>query len=91
MSSCEHRRAYARERTRKINAFVRSYKVGKRCALCPESDARKLVFHHRDPATKLFNLSTARDHSEELIIAEIAKCVLWCRSCHVKYHCKKTS
>ena len=72
--------------------FVRVQKIGKQCALCGENDVTKLCFHHLDPATKLFTLANSRDRTEDAIIEEIAKCVLWCKKCHSNYHNpKKTS
>lgn len=45
---------------------------------------RALEFHHKDPTTKLFNLSAAnmRRYSLEEVLAEVAKCELVCANCH---------
>ena len=49
-----------------------------------------LVFHHLDPATKLFDISWAlcmtRKIWLEQLLQEVDKCQLLCRSCHVKLH-----
>lgn len=41
---------------------------------------------HRDPATKLNNVSTlaGNEHSYEVILNEINKCDLLCANCHSK-------
>jgi hypothetical protein len=66
-------------------AFVQEQKLGKVCAHCGESNIRLLVFHHVDPATKLFEVGPSyRDN--QAILDEIAKCILLCKSCHSKHH-----
>ena len=66
--------------------FIRAQKLGKVCAMCGESDTTKLVFHHSNPATKRMAVSNMVGYSESAILAEIAKCVLWCRPCHMRHH-----
>lgn len=40
-------------------------------------------WHHRDPSTKLFNMASAhRIKDREKILAEAAKCDLYCSNCH---------
>lgn len=92
----EHKHAGTRmarklARRRAVTEFIRQQKVGKQCALCGENDAKRLVFHHRDPATKLFSLgdTNTRPETLERIIEEIGKCVLWCKPCHDKYHAQR--
>jgi hypothetical protein len=76
-----------RIRRKALTEFITSQKLGKQCALCGEDHVTKLVFHHVDPATKLFAVSDiSRLYSEPAILAEIAKCVVWCRGCHSDYH-----
>ena len=81
----EYRREHDRERRARAQEFILQQRLGKVCALCSESNVTKLVFHHVDPATKLFTIGSAT-RSMKAIIEEIAKCVLWCRSCHTTYH-----
>jgi len=71
-----------------LTEFTTQQKIGKRCALCGESDAVKLVFHHRDPATKSFGISNVGGRTREAILEEMKKCVLWCKACHTAYHHK---
>jgi hypothetical protein len=77
----------ARELVRRkiLGDFVLQQKLGKRCDLCREDDVTKLVFHHVDPTTKLFSVGSA-NRSIKAIVEELAKCVLWCKKCHNKYH-----
>lgn len=59
------------------------------CVVCGESFQQALDWHHRDPETKSFPISTAiagRTRSEEEILAEIDKCVCLCKNCHAKFH-----
>ena len=70
----------------KRQEFVQGILAGKTCAKChKESNPRKLLFHHVDPSTKRFTVGSCR-YSEAAILDEIAKCVIWCRSCHGKFH-----
>ena len=67
--------------------FILEQKTGKVCATCGESDTTKLLFHHVDKATKCFTLGGAgKYYSKTTILAEIAKCVILCRSCHSRLH-----
>jgi len=77
-----------KEQACKRRDFVREQKVGKQCARCGEDDTTKLVFHHRDPATKLFDIGRFSGRTETGILEEIAKCDILCNSCHVSLHRK---
>jgi hypothetical protein len=67
--------------------FLAQQKAGKVCTMCHrEADPRKLLFHHVDPATKLFTVGAHTGRSIQALIAEIAKCVIWCKPCHTKHH-----
>ena len=84
----EHPEARAEGNKRHHNArteFGRAQKLGKVCAHCGEADIDKLHFHHVDPTTKLFEIGPSY-RSDADILAEIAKCILLCRSCHTRYH-----
>lgn len=56
------------------------------CQHCGIDDWRVLVFHHRDPETKSFELSSAGHRSKELVDAEMAKCDILCHNCHNILH-----
>ena len=68
--------------------YLQRYKIGKKCACCPENTPCCLVFHHRDGDDKMFGIS--RGVTKKLSIAsleiEIAKCTLVCANCHAKIH-----
>lgn len=68
-----------RDRHRQL---VAEYKAEKGCAACSESTPEVLVFHHRDPSTKVYNISTIYRRSEKVIWKEIAKCDVLCQNCH---------
>ena len=68
---------------------VRAYKKEVGCASCGYKDNPDILhFHHRDPNTKVNNVSRmlGKNHSMEKIKAEIEKCDLLCISCHHKHH-----
>lgn len=57
------------------------------CVRCGEADPVVLDFHHRDPATKLRDISSMRQTGEEQgLREEIAKCDVLCCNCHRKIH-----
>lgn len=58
------------------------------CEHCGEDDPIVLEFHHRDPATKEFNISDGIRYSIKRIEAEIEKCIVLCANCHRRLHHK---
>ena len=72
--------------TRKRNAHVKNESKKSGCVMCGyKEDLRRLHFHHRDPATKKFNLARCPYHYVRTIREEIAKCDVLCEDCHRKY------
>lgn len=67
-------------------AYWATYKAGKGCADCGETDWRVLEFDHLPEHEKAFTIAHAIKqtgyYSDEDIAAEIAKCEVVCRSCH---------
>jgi hypothetical protein len=66
--------------------------LGGVCQACGEDHPATLQFHHRDPSTKLFGISTKvlatpKKFPWEVVVAEIEKCDLLCANCHAKHHC----
>jgi hypothetical protein len=63
---------------------------------CGETHPSALQFHHRDPSTKLFaitskELSTPKKRPwDTVIVPELDKCELLCSNCHFKHHSKLT-
>jgi len=62
------------------------YKGGK-CIVCGYSRcARALAFHHLDPLTKSFSISSNHGRKWATIQEELDKCVLLCQNCHAEVH-----
>ena len=65
------------------------YKGG-RCILCGyDKCERALVFHHRDPTTKKFQICSGHSRSWDSVKAELEKCDLLCANCHAEQHSKE--
>ena len=65
--------------------FIRHAKSGG-CSQCGEKTPVCIDFHHIDPTTKLFNISSRLSKSIKTLWNEIAKCTLLCANCHRKLH-----
>lgn len=65
----KRRRQQARER------------LGAKCARCPAVD--DLDFDHIDPGTELFEIASGIQKRAEIFWAEVDKCQLLCRPCHL--------
>lgn len=61
------------------------------CQICGEKDHRCLVFHHRDPRDKLFQITqNTWSRKQDILEAEIAKCDVLCANCqHRLLHKRK--
>ena len=61
------------------------------CSVCGEKDPQCLDFHHKESRDKKYNIAymSVRGYSEEKIITEIAKCIVFCANCHRKHHVLK--
>ncbi len=72
----------------KIKNKCIKYKGGK-CQICGYDKCnRVLIFHHRDPAKKIFGIGGAHCRSWDAIKKELDKCDLLCRNCHGELHSK---
>src|SRR4051794_17823221 len=71
------------ERRRRVKELLVA-EAGGACALCGfDAYAGALQFHHRDPATKVFEVSRQGvTRSIEPLRSEARKCVLLCANCH---------
>ena len=80
--------AWQQRRREKLRTWWRQLNETKECELCGESSVECLQFHHEDPRTKVLELchAVARGWSKERILAEAAKCRIWCANCHLKHH-----
>lgn len=56
------------------------------CQRCGITDFRVLVFHHRDPSQRDFNVATGSPTGRERLDKEIAKCDILCWNCHALTH-----
>jgi len=72
------------KRDARFNAWFLPIRQQLRCEYC--GSAYDILFHHRDPSDKRFEISSASRYRYDLVMAEIAKCDIICRSCHVKHH-----
>jgi transposase len=79
---CRHE---AVSRTRRRAKQILVDEAGGACAICGYSRyAGALQFHHLDPATKSFAVSTTSVRSLARMREEAAKCVLLCGNCHAE-------
>ena len=66
--------------------MLTEYKGGKcmHCGYTPSRDIEYnvLEFHHVDPSSKSFNVSTSLSRSIESLKLEADKCLLLCANCH---------
>ena len=76
---------------KRLVVWFRELKKTKSCIRCGEKDWRCLDFHHRDPSTKKFNVSsmTSNIWGRGRILEEIEKCDVLCANCHRKEHIKE--
>lgn len=73
-------------RKEKLKQRSIDYKGGK-CQSCGYNKCqRAMSFHHRDPESKDFNLSSKYCYSWKRIQPELDKCDLLCMNCHAEKH-----
>lgn len=67
----------------KVHDWFVAYKKTLTCS-CGVDDFRCLDFHHRDPATKEFNIGSCAwgNRGRPALEKEIAKCDVLCANCH---------
>lgn len=68
--------------------WVATFKSFWGCLYCDESDQSCLDLHHRDPATKVMEVSrmVTRELAVLIVVAEAKKCDVVCANCHRKLH-----
>lgn len=69
----------------KIREWYEDVMDGATCEHC--GSTRNLLWHHRDPEDKAFNIGCC-DRSIATMITEMEKCDLTCRKCHLVAHGK---
>lgn len=82
---------YKLPRVKRLQEWVDGIKADKGCFMCGfKGDPVALDFHHRDPKRKGNQVSTLvkQGRAEEVIKAEIDKCVVVCANCHRILHKK---
>ena len=82
----EYMNELGKQRYWKHKRRANKIKSGLGCAHCGETDFRCLDFHHLDPSTKSFEVSSAWVRSWKDLESEIAKCGVLCANCHRKAH-----
>lgn len=86
----ESRKTYTQEYQMRNKIRAVNY-LGGACK-CGENHPSALQFHHRDPSTKSFGITTKELSSPKkmpwnsMIIPELDKCELLCSNCHFKHH-----
>lgn len=61
--------------------------LGGQCARCGyDCCIAALVFHHKDPSDKEYQIATMFAWSWERIVQELNKCELLCANCHAEEH-----
>lgn len=79
-------KARAKQRQDERRAWLASLKAGRPCTCCGWVFPPVVMdWHHRDPSTKDPNLQWL-GASKERVLAEIAKCDLYCANCHRLEH-----
>jgi len=74
----------ARSRQRRIEAIKL---LGSKCVRCQSSES--LEIDHINPDTKTLNWAKMYGASEQRFLAELAKCQLLCKTCHIEKSIKE--
>ena len=63
-------------------------KIGLSCIRCGESHPACLLFHHKEPSKKRFDISWGMSKGKNMTILkqEMIKCEVLCCNCHAKKH-----
>ncbi len=62
--------------------------AGSRCQICGyDKCIGNLTFHHKNPSTKQFNISSViTKHNLKMLVCEASKCIVACHNCHGEIH-----
>lgn len=77
----EERRNYQNIRRNKIRQELVLY-LGGSCVVCQATD--QLELDHKNPQTKSFTIASGLDKPKDVLLAEVNKCQLLCKDCHLK-------
>lgn len=77
-----------RKHRNELKEWYKKTKAEKHCTMCGGDDHKQ--FHHVWPHKKISSVSRMvhNGESKEIIIEEMEKCIILCRSCHCKEHNK---
>jgi len=56
--------------------------LGGHCVVCGTKE--ELEFDHVEPVNKKFEIAKLMNYSKEVVLAELSKCQLLCRECHLE-------
>ena len=78
---------YYRNKRKERKEWMATLKSSMKCLICSEKRIACLEFHHRDPGKKEKAISAIlKEWSKKRILAEIAKCDVFCKNCHAVFH-----
>jgi len=67
-------------------ALMQRIKAERGCLYCGTCHPLVLDFHHRNPADKSFTISQIPTTNIPKLLAEVEKCDVVCRNCHMLVH-----
>lgn len=87
----EFARNWARKNRKPKFEFINDLKKKMKCEICGLDDPDCLVFHHKNPDEKSYDIGymLSGTFSTEKVMEEIAKCSVLCANCHMKLHANK--
>ena len=81
----ECRKEAIKKHRRKIQNIINGFKTP--CVKCGETRKHIIQFHHIDPNTKCFSISSTRNFNlTDKFSEEIKKCICLCSNCHDEFH-----
>lgn len=72
--------------THSVRGKLQRIKAGRGCLHCGERDGQCLDFHHRDPESKVAEVSKLARMGIGPALIEAEKCDVLCANCHAKHH-----
>lgn len=86
----KHLAGYTSQRKRAVKRKIHFVNLlGGKCSSCGyKQNLSSLVFHHKDPNDKDFDITIRELHGKSIttLEKEISKCVLLCHNCHMEIH-----
>jgi hypothetical protein len=75
-----------RLRLEELRCWYRDFKKNLGCSRCSERHPACLTFHHLGDKDADVSRLVMDGRSKQVILAEIAKCIVLCANCHAKEH-----